>query len=324
MDNLFYLKEENRLVLFTGDGGYRDAPYLLTQKDEYFHGKAIYIDVNSQNWNNFNAEKAIARFSELPQSINLLLDTAIKGIRNWSGMTTMPDFDNPGKTLKIMGQPGQDTVEAVYIMKNLKRFDELKNKYFPRNIGFPGWEGSFPALQNFKNNEYTDELGDFKCLTNYQLAVSLATEREHPYCEYYHMNEQGVGGVVIVGQQPYFGNIVGLKNKLIVADWGLNSGVGFPNGTPADGGLLWRVNLDNCLNRLHPMEPININYDWSKDYNEKYPLANKSFLEEKITRPFYLGLSSNIKHDELYLLTYNRIGSKEINGLGSVYKITNK
>jgi len=43
LDNLFYLAEEDKLVLFTGDGGFRDAPYLLTQNDNYFHGKAIVI-----------------------------------------------------------------------------------------------------------------------------------------------------------------------------------------------------------------------------------------------------------------------------------------
>jgi hypothetical protein len=325
LDNLFYLQEENRLILFTGDGGYRDAPYLLTQKDEYPHGKAISIDIDSKIWHNFNADKPIAKFSELPSNILSLLDIEIKGIRNWSGMTTMPHFNNPNKTLKIMGQPGQDTVESVYIMENLKRFDSYKNVHLSRNIGFPAWEGSFPALQNIKNNEYTDDLGNYKCLTNYQLAVSLAIEREYPYCEYYHNDNRlpdGKGGVVIVGQQPFFGNITSIKNKLIVADWGLNSGIGFPNGSPSDGGLLWRVNLDDCLYRLHPMELVNINYDWSQDYDEKkYPLSNKAFSEEKITRPFYIGLSSNKNHDRLYLLTYNRIGSKEINGLGIIYEI---
>ena len=94
-----------------------------------------------------------------------------------------------------------------------------------------------------------------------------------------------------------------------------------PSGVPSDGGLLWRVNLDNKLNRLHHMERVNILYNWKNEFTDsQYPLANKAFTEEQITRPFYMGLASNTRRTRLYLLAYNRVGSKEINGLGVIYE----
>lgn len=326
LDNLFYLAEENKLVMFTGDGGFRDAPYLLTQNDNYFHGKAIAIDIESKLWEHYEAIP-IARFAELPHLIRDLLEIRIKGIHNWSGMTTMPNPRHPEQQLKIIGQSGQDTTEAVYIMKTLEKPRECTcEELEPRNLGFPGWEGSIPALQNIQcNGQYTDNIGNFKNLTNYQLAISLAIDHEIPYCEYYHNDDRypdGKGGVNIVGQQPYLSNRIScLSNKLIVADWGLNSMTSSPSGVPSDGGLLWRVNLDNKLNRLHHMERVNILYNWKNEFTDsQYPLANKAFTEEQITRPFYMGLASNTRRTRLYLLAYNRVGSKEINGLGVIYE----
>lgn len=329
LDNLFYLAEEDKLVMFTGDGGFRDAPYLLTQNDNYFHGKAIAIDINSKSWKNYDAAP-VARFAELPHNIRHLLEVRIKGIHNWSGMTTMPNPKHSDQLLKIMGQPGQDTTEAVYIMKTLEQPRECEcEEVVPRNLGFPGWEGSIPALQNIQcDGVYTDNIGNFKNLTNYQLAISLAIDHEVPYCEYYHNDDRfpgGKGGVVIVGQQPYLSNhIACLSNRLIVADWGLNSlnsGVEFPSGSPSDGGLLWRVPIDNKLNKLHKMERINILYNWKNEFTDsQYPLTNKAFSNDQISRPFFMGLASNIHKTRLYLLTYNRVGSKEINGLGVIYE----
>jgi hypothetical protein len=337
LDNLTYSTEIGKLYLYTGDGGFRDSPYTLPQNDNYFHGKAIAIDVTPNSWSGFDAgNNAVAQFGQLPLNIQGLLQVHLKGIRNWSGMTIFanPFVNPPTPALKLMGQPGQDTTESVFLMENLMTYDSTCNRTVPRNIGFPAFEGSYPNLFNVQcpgtNNpgEFTINMGTFKAVTNWQKSVDLAVMHETPYCEYYHndANYPEGGGVVITGQKPSLGSSVPqLQNKIVVTDWGLNSGTGFPNGLPNDGGLLWRVPFDTQYCRLHRMERVPFNYNWKNDFPDStFPLTTVGFGSgaHQITRPFFLGLSSNSSNTILYLLAFNRVGSKEVQGLGTVYQIT--
>jgi hypothetical protein len=333
LDNLAYDSEIERLLMFTGDGGFRDGPFLLPQREEYFHGKAIAVDVNSPSWSGFNAFNPVARFAELPSTIRNLLDIQIKGVRNWSGMTIFTNPSDPmGPQLKLMGQPGQDAVESIYVLENLKTFDASCNRTIPKNIAWPAYEGSLPSTFNVicpgqtNAGDFTIMLGDFKALTNYQLAASLDTAHINPYAQYYHNDvryPEG-GGVTITGQKPYFGPISVLKNRFAITDWGLNSGVGFPNGAPNDGGLFWRVGMDSQYCSLHPMERVPFNYNWSQDFPDgTFPLATVGVgsNQHQITRPFFVGLTSNSANDNLFLLAFNQVGSKNVQGLGTVYQI---
>lgn len=317
LDNLYYDDIEDKLVLFTGDGGFRDGPFKLSQKDDYFHGKCMLIDTNSSLWKNYNSVP-IARLSELPNYITPLVKSVIKGVRNWSGIGSIPTTNFNQQNVKFMGQPGQDTVESVWAFKDYTKDSK------PRNIGWPAWEGDLPALQNILcgTGEFTTYLTKFKNLTFYQDAINLSLEREHPYMEYYHQDNRpgAIQAISIVGQQPYLGSeISDLTNQLIVADWGTNSGLGeeiFPNGLPINGGQLIRVPIDNCLSELHEYKRITINYDYTKEYNLNYPIY------DSYTIPFFVGLSSSINKEKLYLLTYNRVGSAEKDiGLGVIYEI---
>ena len=317
LDNLYYDDIEDKLVFFTGDGGFRDGPFKLSQKDDYFHGKCMLIDTKSLSWKSYNSVP-IARLSELPNNITPLIKTVIKGVRNWSGIGSMPITNSNQQNIKFMGQPGQDTVESVWAFKNYTKNSEI------RNIGWPAWEGDLPSLQNLicGTGEFTKFLTNFKNMTFYQDAINLAIDREHPYIQYYHQDSRpdALQGIVIVGQQPYLGNAIpDLTNQLIITDWGTNSGLGqeaFPNGLPINGGQIMRVPIDNCLSELHEYKKISINYDFKQEYNSKYPIYDDYPI------PFFLGLSSSINKDKLYLLTYNRVGSAEKDiGLGVIYEI---
>lgn len=327
LDNLFYDTFLDKLVLFTGDGGYRDGPFNLSQIDDYFHGKFISIDVSPNAmsiWNTYDPVP-IARFTELPSNVQQLLETLVKGVRNSSGIGTYPDNNGRAPMVKFCGQPGQDTVEAVFAFKC------YKTQGRPRNFGWRAWEGNYPGCQNMccgpdcgDKGDFTTNYTDFKNFTQYQESVDLNVIKETPYLQYFHQNSQenlsngAILGVTIVGQQPYLGYIPKLRKNLIVTDWGThgNPGATFPNSFPVDGGQAIVAAIDERLDSLHKSQKITINYNFFQEYTGSYS------LQSGYTRPLFLGLGASLNHENLYILAYNNIGSAEQNGLAVIYKIT--
>jgi len=307
INNLFWVVELNRLLLLTGDGGFRDAPFNLAQDDAFFHGKVIALDVDADAWKNY-MPKPIARFDELSPEIRKLCVVLIKGFRNWSGIS---EYKKDATTIRFFGQPGQDAVEAIYALTAFSP-EVLTVPSKPLNIGWPGWEGSFPALQNLdcSSRKLSKNSGNLKSVTFYQEAVNLAVERKLPYCEYYHQdNRPGkVKAVCISGQQVYQGNLIPeLKDHVIIADWAHNIADEIYEGgqtVPDSPGLLICASIDNQLDKLHEYKKIEIAHDFKKP-------------------AYFVSLGANKDQTRIFLGTYQTTGSVKPH-LGTVFELVSR
>jgi hypothetical protein len=301
INNLFWSTQLNKLLLLTGDGGFRDGPFNLSQNDAFFQGKVIALDVESPAWPKF-IPKPVARFDELPKEIRPLLETVVKGVRNWSGMCETKIKDD---TVTFFGQPGQDTVEAVYAIKDFFKIDP-NGKKVPLNIGWRGWEGSFPLVQNMdcKTHKFSIKTSNLKNLAYYQEAVNVATVKHLPYCEYYHDDKRPgkVEAVCITGQQLYKGeSIKTLKNHLVISDWAQNTGEAFHGQAPKTPGFLIAAPLDDAIDKPHDYKTISIVHDFKKP-------------------AYFVSLGANMQQTRLFLGVYQTTGSRMPN-LGTVYEL---
>jgi len=294
INNLHWSTDLKKLVLATGDGGFRDGPFNLSQDDRYFHGKVIAIDVDAAAWKDYTSTP-VARFEELPSSINGLLRVLIKGVRNWSGLTEARNGT------KFVGQPGQDAVEAVFAFKTWPHAQEK-----PFNFGWRGWEGSWPTLQNIdcKTGELTMKASSCVRATYYHDAVALSAVRQQPYCEYYHVDTRPgkARAVCITGQEVYQGSeLKGLNNHLIISDWAQTVGMAFPVGQPTGAGFLLHVPIDSRLTELHDYHLLELAHTFTKP-------------------AYFVSLGANKNNSQIFLGVYQTAGTTTPY-LGTVYRL---
>ncbi len=303
INNLFWSEEFDKLLLLTGDGGFRDGPFNLSQNDKYFHGKVIALNLNSPVWRTYKSQP-VARFAELPPRVRRQVETLIKGVRNWSGLTEFRSIKDE-RSIKFVGQPGQDFVEAVFAFKKFYTRDKYGKKR-PLNFGWRAFEGSWPTThyRDCTTNTPSPRASHLLGVTYPQEAVALNVERRIPYFEYFHQDKRPgkVEGVCITAQQVYRGNALkGLKNHLIVSDWAQNSGAAFPTGMPISLGFLIHVPIDHKLTKLHDYEKIDIAYDFKKP-------------------AFFVSLGANKRQTRVFLGTYETAGTTTP-GLGTVFEL---
>lgn len=359
VNNIFYdkdIKGAGKLLVFYGDGGFRDDTLHLAQDDDFFHGKLVTVDVDSPEWEDYNPgeldedgdlidEPQIAKFSDLPAEIAPLVKTAVKGVRNWAGLSKTK---YKGQNIKFIGQPGQDTVETVFAFVDYDFED-------PFNIGWPGWEGNFPGLQNRNSVKsgvegFTIVIGDYKALVDYPLAVDYAVDRDLPYMEYYHNDlrtldndgnpigefrpdstlgtpgdPRNIQGVVITGLGTcrHKCNVPELANSLIVSEWAFNTGIGFPDGFLNDPGLLLQVDIDLNLQKLHPFREVVIdNLENIRDgFSRVVPNDDPPPATLTVRQLFFVAMSEDTGQTELYLGIFNAVGPLTPDGAGAVFRI---
>jgi hypothetical protein len=296
--------ETGKLVLTTGDGGSGYDPFNLSQNIMEIAGKIIEIDTSKNI--SFDNPPVVTRFDELPLSIRETLTIIGKGVRNTAGITYLNSY---GQYIKCLGNVGQELEESIYAFTNYKAVpatqivqsnlteSEPEQAKECINIGWRGWEGSFPTLK-VSNCSKNPELSE-KVVSYYNEAIETAVCRLKPICTYFHEDHRPnkFSGTALTGVHPYMGtDIPNLTGSLLFTDFAQQ---GEPN-LPVRGALAYtRVRADLSINDYSIIE---INYDF----------GSKS--------SYYVSLGTNMDQSKIYLGVYGSSNVTDYNQ-GTVFEI---
>jgi hypothetical protein len=227
---------DNTLLVALGSATIFDR-FNLAQDDDFPHGKLLALDVDDQGWEMTNP---IAKISDISDEISNFIAVVGKGLRNIVGLDIEKTGDN---LIKYIGMTGESTADSIFTFVDYE--DEKTGQMI--NFGWRAWEGVV-------DTKVVNDCGS-RTTAYYQQAIDLAAKRWPSVLSYYHddTNPNTISASTIVGIAPYRGDIEGLKNKLIFADF---SGF-FPNGALA----FTTVNKDN-LKDLQSYEIITVTNDF--------------------------------------------------------------
>lgn len=304
VNSLNFSPETRNLVLTTGDGGSGYDPFNLSQNNMEIAGKIIEIDVV----NNISSDipPVVTRFDELPLAIQDTLSVIAKGVRNPTGISFLNYY---GQYIKCVGNVGQELEESIYSFINYKptpatqivqsRIINSEPEHAKEciNIGWRGWEGSFPTaiIKNCSSNPSLTE----KSIAYYNEAVETAVCRIHPVCTYFHDEQRPnkFRGTAITGVQPYMGNeIPSLTGCLLFTDFARKTEPRLPVR-----GVLAYTRLKADL-KLNDYSIIETNYDFG---------SNSSY---------FVSLGTNLDQSKVYLGTYGSSNVTNYNQ-GTVFEI---
>ena len=280
-NSLNFSPETGKLTLITGDGGFGNDPFNLSQNNMEIAGKIIEIDITK---NVFIDPPIVTRFDELPLSIQESLNIIGKGIRNASGLIFQKYNDY---YIKYIAQVGQSNVESIYSFIDYKStlVNKIKEEYLI-NFGWRAWEGIFPTpitkdcLNNLKE----------KTIAYFDEALQLSDYRLNPLTCSFHeeIRKDKFKATAITGIRPYMGTeIPELTGKIVFAD--------LIDKNKKTGILAY---TDNGI--LNDYTVIDIEYE------------KKDML--------FVGLGSNLNHSKLYLGVYNGTEATKLNQ-GTIFEI---
>lgn len=208
VNNLTFSPETKKLVLITGDGGSGFDPFCLSQDIREVAGKMIKIDVDKDVF--IEPPKAVTRFNELPFEILETMSVVVKGIRNSPGISYVK---RNNEYLKFIGQVGQETVESIFCFKHDKEiplstihstYNRNVNDDELINLGWRGWEGSFPTPVTSNCPDGTKR----KTIAYYDDSVKISDKRIEPFITYFHEDFRinTFAGTALTGIQVYMGH----------------------------------------------------------------------------------------------------------------------
>lgn len=304
VNSLNFSPETENLVLTTGDGGSGYDPFNLSQDDMEIAGKIIEIDVNQNTF--IDIPPTVTRFDELPLPIQETLTVIAKGVRNPVGISYQKSYD---QYIKYIGNVGQDLEESIFSFINykpmpvtqliqsalIKSCSKQEKEYI--NIGWRGWEGSFPTsiIKNCSESYTLDK----KIIAYYDEAIKTSLSRLNPIISYFHKDPRPdkFRGTALTGVQPYMGNeIPNLMGSLLFTDFARKE----EPQLPVRGALAYsRIRTDFKLNDFSVIEI---------DYNFGSKPA------------FYVSLGTNLNQTKLYLGTYGSSNATDLNQ-GTVFEI---
>jgi len=311
VNSLNFSPETGRLVLTTGDGGSGYDPFHLSQNDMEIAGKVIEIDVAMDT---FMVDPPVAtRFDELPEPIQESLTVIVKGVRNIPGIAYQL-INN--QYIKYVGNVGQDLVESVFsfVQYNPVPVVQLVQTYgsdsasdregFPydgaalMNLGWPGWEGSFPTsiIRDCPGNMALKE----KIFAYYSEAVVVSPFRLLPLISYFHQDSRWdkFAGTALTGVQPYMGNAIpDLAGKVLFTDFVRR---GQPPA-PVRGVLAYTDIRTDC--KLNDFSIIDVDYNFGSQ------------------SAYYVGLGTNMDQTRLFLGVYGSANVTNLNQ-GTIFEIT--
>lgn len=308
VNTLNFSPETGNLVLTNGDGGSGYDPFNLSQDDMEIAGKIIEIDVDTNT--SISNPAVVTRFNELPVTVQQTLTVMAKGVRNISGVSFQR---SNGRYTKLVGNVGQDLVEAVFSFEQYKPVPVtqlVQNSSVASatgqdgfvNFGWRGWEGDLPT--SVKRRCPANSELDEKTIAYYDEAVQTSVLRLPPLTCYYHDDPRPdkFNGSAITGVQPYMGNgIPDLKGSVVFTDYAQeqeNESQASP--TPARGTLAYtRVRTDCKLNDYSIMET---DYDFGAG------------------QAYYVSLGTNQDQTELFLGVYGSGNVTDLNQ-GTVFRI---
>ena len=300
VNSLNFSPETGKLILTTGDGGSGYDPFNLSQDNMEILGKIIEIDVSKKT--SMNNIPAITRFDELPITIQETLTVMAKGVRNIVGISYQKFYE---QYIKYVGNVGQDLVESIFSFINYKpipvtqlvqsSLESELNQEGLINLGWRGWEGSFPTsnIRNCSNNVDLNEI----TIAYYNEALKTSVQRLQPLTCYYHIDSRPgkFSGSALTGVQYYMGNnIPDLTGNIVFTDFAQES----------------QFNLGGVLAYTNPRTDCKLN-DYSiieTDYN---------FGSQP---PYYTCLGTNTDQSRLFLGAYGSSNVTDFNQ-GTIFEI---
>lgn len=303
VNSLNFSPETGNLVLSNGDGGSGFDPFNLSQNAMEIAGKIIEIDVAKNGFN--HNPKAVTRFDELPVSVQESLSVFVIGFRNGPGISYQR-FNN--QYIKYVGNTGQELVESVFAFVYNKPIPARKivQAYSANtepdlegiiNLGWRGWEGSFPSpvLRECGENADLDE----KIISFYDEAVIISPKRIYPLISYFHQDPRPdkFEATALTGVQPYMGNsIPDLTGSVLFTDFARND----ESQEPERGVLAYtKVRMDG---RPNDYSVIDIDYNFGSQPSN------------------FVSLGTDLNQTRLFLGVY---GSRKVTDFnkGSVFEI---
>lgn len=299
VNSLNFSPETGKLVLTTGDGGSGYDPFNLSQDDLEIAGKIIEIDVVKNT--SFNNPPVATRFTELPASIQATLTVMAKGVRNIPGISFHRYYNH---YIKYAGNVGQDLEESIFSFVHYKPIPVTEltlnsglAQEIPINLGWRGWEGSFPTSITTACSENSNS--DEKTIVYYNEAIKTSVRRIQPFTSYFHKDPRPdkFGGTALTGVQPYIGNAIpALTGSVLFTDLARKE----ESPAPDKGVLAYSRVVADC--RLNDYSVIETDYNFGSE------------------SAYFVALGGNLDQTRLYLGVYSSMKVTDFNK-GTVFEI---